>query len=357
MLRCLGLFQVSLLFFLVFNDKVMKKFIIGIDVSKEKLDFCFLQTDAAILEEEIIENSTQAVRTRLAKFKKNNKAASEDILICAEYTGQYTYPLSTVCNELCIDLWLENPAQIKYSSGIHRGKNDKLDARKIARYAERYMDKAQLFTLPDKAIASLKQLISERDMYVVDKAKYQGQLTDQKRFMNKDDYKKKEKRLKSLILELNEAVDQIDKQIKKLIDDDENLSKQHELLCSVDGVGERTAIKMIVETNAFKDFTDARKFCCHAGVAPFEYTSGSSVRSKNKVSNRADKSIKSLLHMAALSTIRMDGELHDYYQRKVAEGKNKMSVINAVRAKIVYRMFAVINNKKFYEKNHVYSLA
>lgn len=61
--------------------------------------------------------------------------------------------------------------------------------------------------------------------------------------------------------------------------------------------------------------------------------------------------------MAALSTIRMDGELHDYYQRKVAEGKNKMSVINAVRAKIVYRMFAVINNKKFYEKNYVYSLA
>lgn len=335
----------------------MKKFIIGIDVSKEKLDVCFSQTETTVFEEAIVENSTQAIKSCLNKFLKKNKAANTDVLICAEYTGQYTYPLSTICNELNIDLWLENPAQIKYSSGVHRGKNDKMDARKIADYAQRYMDKAQLFTLPDKAIISLKQLISERDMYVSDKAKYQGQLTDQKRFMDKDDYKKKEKRLKALIMELNEAIDQIDKQIKKLIDDDDNLSRQHELLCSVDGVGERTAVKMIVETNAFKNFTDARKFCCHAGVAPFEYTSGSSVRSRNKVSNRADKSIKALLHMAALSTIRMNGELRDYYVRKVDEGKNKMSIINAVRAKIVYRMFAVIKNDRLFNKNYDFSLA
>ena len=335
----------------------MKKFIIGIDVSKEKLDVCFTQTGSTILDEAIVENSTQAIKTSLNKFLKKNKTANEDVLICAEYTGQYTYPLSSVCNELSIDLWLENPAQIKYSSGVHRGKNDKLDARKIAEYADRHMDKAQLFTLPDKAIVSLKQLISERDMYVSDKAKYQGQLTDQKRFMDKDDYKRKEKRLKNLILELSEAIDQIDEQIKKLIDDNENLSRQHELLCSVDGVGERIAIKMIIETNAFKNFTDARKFCCHAGVAPFEYSSGSSVRSRNKVSNRADKSIKALLHMAALSTIRMNGELQDYYLRKVEDGKNKMSIINAIRAKIVYRMFAVIKKNELYNKNYEFSLA
>jgi len=115
---------------------------------------------------------------------------------------------------------------------------------------------------------------------------------------------------------------------------------------------------MIVETNAFQDFKNPRKFCCHAGVAPFSFTSGSSQRSRNKVSNRADKSIKVLLHMAALiAATRMKGELHEYYIRKVAEGKNKMSVLNAVRAKLVFRMFAVIRNEQYYQKNYINALA
>ncbi|MDR0668039.1 MAG: IS110 family transposase, partial [Prevotellaceae bacterium] len=71
-----------------------------------------------------------------------------------------------------------------------------------------------------------------------------------------------------------------------------------------------------------------------------------------------DKSIKALLHMAALIvSTRMKGELHDYYERKVAEGKNKMLILNAVRAKLVYRMFAVIKNDVPYEKNYAFSLA
>jgi transposase len=114
---------------------------------------------------------------------------------------------------------------------------------------------------------------------------------------------------------------------------------------------------MIVETNTFRDFDSARKFCCHAGVAPFKYDSGSPVRSRSKVSSRADKSIKALLHMAALSVAtRMKGELNDCYLRKVAEGKNKMPVINAVRGKPVMRMFAVIKNNSLYERKYAFCL-
>ncbi|KAA6316924.1 hypothetical protein EZS27_032839 [termite gut metagenome] len=107
-----------------------------------------------------------------------------------------------------------------------------------------------------------------------------------------------------------------------------------------------------------RNFTDARKFCCHAGLAPFSYTSGSSIHSRNRVSQRAEKSIKALLHMGALTAAtRMEEELHECYMKKVAEGKNKMSVLNAVRAKLVHRMFAVIRNNKFYEKEYRNTLA
>lgn len=333
----------------------MKKILLGVDVSKAKLDVCLLET-TQIKEELILENQFRSIKTYLKGLL--NKYIAEDILICAEYTGQYTYPLSLVCEELGLDLWLENPAQIKCRSGVQRGKNDKLDARKIADYCNKFQEEAKLFSLPEKSLMSLKQLISERDLYVIDRGKYQGQLTDQQRFMSKKDYTRKSKRLKALIIELSDAITQIEKQIQELIDNDPRLSNQHKLLCSVDGIGERTAVKMIVETNAFKDFTDPRKFCCHAGVAPFEYTSGSSQRSKNRVSNKADKSIKALLHMAALTVAtRMNGELQEYYIRKVAEGKNKMTVLNAVRAKLIYRMFAVIKKNELYQRNYLNPLA
>jgi transposase len=337
--------------------KDMKKIVIGVDVSKEKLDFFFQQGEKSG-KELTLSNNTPAIKRSLKTTLKELGCQTSEVLVCAEYTGQYTYPLCCACEELGLDLWLENPAQIKHSSGIQRGKNDRLDARRIAAYAHRFQDKARLFSIPEKNVASLKQLISERDLYITDKAKYQGQLRDQERFMSTQDYKRKGKRLKELMECLEKTIATIEQEIQQLIDNDDTLSNQHQLLCSIDGVGERTAVKMIVSTNAFKDFNCARKFSCYAGVAPFQYTSGSSIHSKNRVSQRADKGMKSLLHMAALvvATRKKEGELREYYLRKVDEGKNKMLVLNAVRAKLVARMFAVIKNNRPYEKNYQFCL-
>ncbi|MDR0667665.1 MAG: transposase, partial [Prevotellaceae bacterium] len=277
----------------------MKKLIIGIDVSKEKLDLS-LRSGGATVSEWTVNNSTPAICKSLKAVLRQQGEDAGALLICAEYTGQYTFPLCCACEALRIDLWLENPAQIKYCSGVQRGKNDRIAACRIAAYAARYQDKARLFNLPEKNISTLKQLLSERDMYVSDRSKYQGQLTDQKRFMDGKDYAQKSGRLKRLMEGLDTVIAGIDEKIWALIEGDAVLKRQYELLCSIDGVGERTAVKMIVETNGFRDFDNARKFCCHAGVAPFKYDSGSSVRSRCRVSQRADKSIKALLHMAAL---------------------------------------------------------
>ena len=81
----------------------------------------------------------------------------------------------------------------------------------------------------------------------------------------------------------------------------------------------------------FNAINDPKKLACHAGVAPFEHSSGSSVRGKTRVNHHARKSLKTLLHMAAMSALQVPGELQEYYQRKVAQGKNKILVINALR--------------------------
>lgn len=224
----------------------MKIFYLGIDVSKEKLDLSLL-IDSRVETELIVKNNMKSIKeSLLVLLEKYSILKSESrLLLCAEYTGPYTYPLCYVCEELRLDLWLENPAQIKYRSGIQRGKNDKMDAHRIAIYASRFAQEARLFTLPEKIIESLKQLVSERDLYIVEKGKLKGQLTDQKHFMNKELYQKKKERFERVIHQLNESISEIDKQIKELIASDETLSEQHALLCSVDGIGQRTAVKMI----------------------------------------------------------------------------------------------------------------
>lgn len=323
-------------------------YFIGVDVSKKKLDFCVM-LQGKVMREEVVNNHPRAIYGLIQVLKRDLDINNTDFLICAEHTGQYTYPLACACKALECRLWLENPAQIKYCSGIQRGKNDKVDAQRIAIYASRYSDKVKYYDRPEEEIERLKQLESERNLYTVDIAKYKGQLKDQKDYMPKEIYNKKAKRFNKLIKELQLAVEAIRLEMEEIIRGTEVLSRQMDLLTSVDGVGKVVALNMIIETEAFTRFDDPRKFCCYAGVAPFSYTSGSSQHSKSKVSQRANKAIKRLLHLAAVSvTHRTSGELKAYSLRKVEEGKNKMLVINALRAKIVARMFAVIKRNEFY---------
>lgn len=333
-----------------------KKYYLGIDVSKKKLDLC-LMVESKVLKEEIISNSIEMIECSILELLAEFGIAKPELLICCEHTGQYTYPLGCACDLLGVDLWIENPIQIKLSNGMQRGKDDRIDARRIAMYASRFEDKSYVGAMPEKKLEELKELLSEQDLFVVDRAKYKAQLSDQGDYLDKKVWSNKSKRLKSLIVTLDKAITDIQDQIEDIIDNDEELRKQMQLLKSVDGIGDKTALKMIVETDSFKRFTDPRKFCCHAGVAPFSYRSGSSIHSKTKVSHRANKSIKALLHLAALSVLRKKGELQDYYHRKLAEGKSKMTIINAIRAKLIFRMFAVIKNNRFYQPFYLNSLA
>lgn len=188
-------------------------------------------------------------------------------------------------------------------------------------------------------------------------AKYKSQITDHKKFISKEAFDGREKRLNKLIVQLKELIKGIERDMDLIVENDEALKRQMLLLLSVDGVGKQVALNVMSATRAFTKFATARKFACHVGVAPFRYTSGSSTKSAMKVSKKANRKLKSLMHMAALSAIKIKGELRDYYIRKVAEGKNKMSVINVVRAKIISRMFSVILNNRAYEKNYANELA
>ena len=133
------------------------------------------------------------------------------------------------------------------------------------------------------------------------------------------------------------------------------LTRQKELLTSIDGVGDRIAINMIAVTGGFTRFRNARQFCSFAGLTPYRYDSGTSVRSKAKISKRANQTMKALLHLAAVSaaTHMKESEYREYFERKTKEGKHVMCVLNVVRAKLVHRMFSVIRRDTAYTKAYM----
>ena len=136
--------------------------------------------------------------------------------------------------------------------------------------------------------------------------------------------------------------------IEQLITDDPELKKNFDLIRTIKGVGKVVAAKVLAVTNNFKKFSNARKFNCYAGLAPFKHESGTSIRGRSRISHLANKEVKTILSLAAFCAIRCDEEFKQYYQKRVAGGKRKMSCVNIIRAKIVSRIFAVIKRQTPY---------
>lgn len=265
-----------------------------------------------------------------------------------EPTGLYSYPLAKQFTALGIAYRMEPALAVKRSLGITRGKDDAIDAIKLALYGYRLRDELSPYQLAEKAIQQLQSLLKLRDRLVKQRSGYKASLKEQKRVLDHKDYQLLLSIQKQLISQLSEHIKKVEVQLKVLIHANENLKTLYKLIISVKGVGDQTAYHCIVFTHGFTRFKTWRTFAAYCGTAPFPYRSGSSIRGKNKVSHLANKKIKSLLDLCAKSAIQHDPQLKAYYQRKVKQGKQKMSVINAVRNKIIARIFAVVQRKTPY---------
>jgi transposase len=163
--------------------------------------------------------------------------------------------------------------------------------------------------------------------------------------VSKEVFKAVESVNSSVINQLDKAQKRIEEKMLAIIDSEDKLKQQYSLITSIPGIGMQTAIYLIIATKGFDNFENWRQLACYAGVAPFPYESGTSVKKRTQVHHFADKKLKSLLNMCAIVAVRHDKELKTYYERKVKEKKSKMLVINNVRCKLLSRVFAVINRK------------
>jgi len=323
------------------------KYFFGVDVSKKTVDISLFDQHQTLHRQFI--NTTSGMEELKQWLQELNQSRSE-VLFCMETTGLYCFPLTQFLADNGIDIWIEHAVQIKKSSSLNRGKNDKIDSRRIALYAAKNLDRLRLWKPMSTTLEKIKHLAGLRDRLVETKKRLLTPIKEIEEMGNIEMAKLLTKTVKHSLMAVDKDITNIEAKIIDIVNEDDNLKQLFRLITSVVGIGFVTAINLLIYTKGFTVLNETRKLACYCGVAPFEYSSGTSIRGKTKVHFMANRKLKCNLHMASLSAIKLDADLKTYYERKIAEGKNKMSVLNAVRNKLLARVIAVVNNKKEYVK-------
>lgn len=322
------------------------KTFIGADISKETIDFSIVQDGQELLHEKVL-NDSKKIESFLKTLKKN-QLLSEPVF-CMEFTGIYNNILTLVLSKHQIPQVIESALNIKFSQGVQRGKDDRIDAKRIALYAFKNRDNLKLWSPTDQVLDDLKALVGLRKRIISNINRLKVPLGEAK-FHSKETLKKMFACSKTSIEALKKDLARVDKLINSVIQENLDLKRSFDQITSVDGLGPMTAIMILICTGNFKKINDPKKFACYSGVAPFPHSSGKSLRGRSKVSHLANKSMKTLLHMASISAIQREGDIKEYYYRKVEEGKNKMLVLNAIRNKLIARAFACARENRCFEK-------
>lgn len=314
------------------------KDVVGIDVSKLTLD-AYIQLAQV---HTVFENNARGFKQLVKWIKRNIDCPMDELLICFEITGLYSLQLASFLSVNQIDYVMENPIQIKRSMGLVRGKDDKVDSKRIAEYAFMRKDTLKLTTLPSQELIKMQNILALRERMIKQKAGYQASLTEYKRVLVQQHEKDFFQMLNSMIGTLKKQIQKAEKALLEIIDSCSILKNQYALLTSIKGIGIILAANILVTTVCFTKFKDSRKYACYCGTAPFTYSSGTSIKGRTKVSQMANKKMKALFNLAARSAIQHDPELKQYFNNRMAKGANGMSTINIIRNKIIHRVFAVV---------------
>ena len=335
--------------------KKTSKFYLGMDVSKLWVDISVMSVlnhKKQPMVTERFDNNAAGMKM-LGKWLKQQQVSFDDnSLLVIENTGVYHRIVWEYCSTQGLPLYIGNATHIKWSFGIARGKNDKIDSQRLCSYAVKNADELKTTPILNPVFLKLKDMMTARSRLLAQRNSMKVYLGELKLSNSKDVQQIMEQAHMAALEGLTESIKNVEKQIHDMIQEDAAIKNNYDLLLSVPGIGHLTAVYIICCTNNFICKITGKQLASYAGVAPFGNSSGTSIKGRDKVHKMANKDLKKLLHMGAVSAITHYTEFKDYYERKVKEGKHPQSVINAIRSKIALRAVAVINNQIKYVDNY-----
>lgn len=320
----------------------MKNYVLftGIDVSKDKLDICYVDKNGNVLGSKVIDYKPKNIKSIVKDLERLGYNLTQT-LICFENTGVYSIKLGEVLSELNAYYSEVSALEINKSKGITRGKDDKTDAKMIALYALRNIDKIVLSKVTDEAIQELKLLFAEREK--IQKSITSLKMTQENEGrVNSKAYESVQKINQQTRAALKNSLKAIENEIERVFKEHPELKKNRDLLKSIKGIGTIISAYLVMITHNFTKFKNSRKFACYSGIAPFEHSSGKSVRGKTQVNHFANKKVKALLSMAVQSAKKYNSQIKVYFEKKKEQGKHILLISNNIKFKLVNIAFAVI---------------
>lgn len=313
------------------------KQIYGVDISKDVFDVV-----------DSNENHLQFANDPKG-FKALLKSLSSEALVVMEATGYYHYRLAQFLYEKGVKVSVVNPLSVKrfIQMKLAKVKTDKSDARAICEYAT--VNEVPLYAAKNKNQAECLQLLRLIDIYIKQSTALKNKLHGEK-VLGKPS--------KTVYHSLNRALKNVQAEIKVLETRLTELVKEEQqqqltLLKSIPGMGNKTAIMLLVLTDSFSNFENARQLCSYTGITPTIRESGKSVRGKSRISKVGNSKLRNLLFMCSFTACKHNKACKEIYERIIAKGKSKKLALIAVCNKLLKQAFAIAKSGLPYDENFV----
>ena len=309
----------------------------GVDISKDVFDV----VDSQGVHHQFA-NSTPG-------FKAFIKVIPQDSLVVMEATGYYHYCLAQFLVKKKIKVSVVNPLSVKRfrQMKFSKVKTDKADARMICEYAAN--NEVPPYIPKNKNQAECHQLFSLTELYLKQRtalqAKLQGEIS-----LGKPSTKTILS-IKRLLRMLLREILELEKRLHNLVNEDH--PNQARLLKSIPGIGDKTSNYLILITNGFKKFEDARQLCSYAGLTPTTRHSGSSVRGRSRISKMGNPKIRNLLFLCSFTACKYNLACRELFERIVARGKSRKLALVAVSNKLLKQSFAIVKSGRMYESGYL----
>ncbi len=309
----------------------MSQAVLGVDIAKRKFDVALLVNDK--LKHKVFANRQEGFAELLAWLKKQGVDQAH---ACLEASSTYGEELATYLHELGHRVSIVNPARIKgFAQGeLLRTKNDKVDAGVIARFCAT-MRPEPWAPLPPE-IRILQALVRRVDALMS---------------MRTQELNRIETTHETVVASLQEHVAYLDQEITKLkqqisdhIKHDPHLRTKRDLLRSIPGVGEATIAAILAELALFEQCDRVQKVVAYIGLAPKEFTSGSSIKGKPRICKMGNARMRKALYMPSLVALQYNPIIISFSQRLLARGKNGKVIVCAVMRKLVHIIFGVLKS-------------
>lgn len=317
------------------NDSFL--FVLGIDVSKRKLDLALMH--AGKVRSKVVANDAEGHR-QLEIWLLAQGAVAADTRVCLEATGPYSEAIAVFLSDRGWTVSVVNPAQVKgfAQSQMVRNKTDKADAALLARFCAAI--RPAPWSAPSPAYRQLRLKVERRQAL---QEMYQQECNRLEALRTNDEH--------LMMAEVQEHIEWLVKRLARLDDDIDGHIDRHaelktdaDLMKSIPGIGSNTVAKVLAYLGDVRRFRSAKALAAFVGVSPRLRLSGSSVRGRSAISRMGHASMRQALYMPGMVALRHNPILKTFGERLRANGLAPKAVIGAVMRKLVHMIYGVVRS-------------